>query len=156
MPDFSDQRYLEHEQYKDASHLNARIQLHRRFSTNPYGWFNWVFDQLDLSPGAYTLEIGSGPGTLWSENKHRIPVGWHIFLTDFSPGMVREDKWSIGQTRNTYAFEVSNGMAIPFPKETFDAVIGNHVISSRHGNWAFALPGAMFLSWLLLAVFPLK
>jgi pimeloyl-ACP methyl ester carboxylesterase len=29
-------------------------------------------------------------------------------------------------------------------------------ISSKHGSWAFALPGAMFLSWLLLAVFPLQ
>jgi pimeloyl-ACP methyl ester carboxylesterase len=29
-------------------------------------------------------------------------------------------------------------------------------ISSRHGSWAFALPGAMFTAWLLLAVFPLQ
>jgi hypothetical protein len=29
-------------------------------------------------------------------------------------------------------------------------------ISAKHGNWAFALPGAMFLSWILLAVFPLQ
>ncbi len=36
-------------------------------------------------------------------------------------------------------------------------MIGLHmlVISSRHGAWAYALPGAMFISWLLLAVFPL-
>ena len=30
------------------------------------------------------------------------------------------------------------------------------VITSRHGSWAFALSGAMFTSWLLLAVFPLQ
>jgi pimeloyl-ACP methyl ester carboxylesterase len=37
-------------------------------------------------------------------------------------------------------------------------ILGIHMlaISSKHGNWAFALPGAMFLSWLLLAVFPLQ
>jgi pimeloyl-ACP methyl ester carboxylesterase len=37
-------------------------------------------------------------------------------------------------------------------------MLGLHMmaISSKHGNWAFALPGAMFLSWLLLAVFPLR
>jgi hypothetical protein len=29
------------------------------------------------------------------------------------------------------------------------------VISPKHGSWAYALPGAMFTSWLLLAVFPL-
>ncbi len=30
------------------------------------------------------------------------------------------------------------------------------VITSRHGSWAFALSGAMFTAWLLLAVFPLQ
>lgn len=37
-------------------------------------------------------------------------------------------------------------------------ILGLHMlaISSKHGNWAFALPGAMFLAWLLLAVFPLQ
>jgi len=37
-------------------------------------------------------------------------------------------------------------------------IIGIHalVISPRHGQWAYALSGAMFLSWLLLAVFPLQ
>jgi hypothetical protein len=36
-------------------------------------------------------------------------------------------------------------------------ILGLHMlsISSRHGTWAFALPGAMFTAWLLLAVFPL-
>jgi pimeloyl-ACP methyl ester carboxylesterase len=29
------------------------------------------------------------------------------------------------------------------------------VISPKHGSWAYAIPGAMFTSWLLLAVFPL-
>src|SRR4030042_7140880 len=36
-------------------------------------------------------------------------------------------------------------------------IIGLHmlVISSKHGTWSYALSGAMFTSWLLLAVFPL-
>lgn len=37
-------------------------------------------------------------------------------------------------------------------------MIGLHMlaISPRHGSWAYALTGAMFISWLLLAVFPLQ
>jgi len=37
-------------------------------------------------------------------------------------------------------------------------IIGLHmlVISSKHGIWAYALSGAMFTSWLILAVFPLQ
>lgn len=128
MPDLSDQRYLKLEQYKDASHLNARIQLHQRFSTNSYGWFKWVFDQFDLPPEANILEIGCGSGKLWSENLDRIPTVWHLTLSDFSPGMVRDAKMNIGQKRNSFTYEVSNGMAVPFPKETFSAVIANHML----------------------------
>lgn len=37
-------------------------------------------------------------------------------------------------------------------------MIGLHmlVISPKHGSWAYALSGAMFTAWLLLAVFPLQ
>jgi ubiquinone/menaquinone biosynthesis C-methylase UbiE len=128
MPDFLDQHYLVHEQYKDARYLNARILLHQRFSSNPYGWFKWVFDQFNLHPYAKILEIGCGPGMLWSENMARIPIGWAITLSDFSPGMVRDAKSNIGLNRFTFAFEVSNGMAIPFREETFDTIIANHVL----------------------------
>lgn len=36
-------------------------------------------------------------------------------------------------------------------------MLGAHmlVVSPKHGSWAFAIPGAMFTSWLLLAAFPL-
>jgi SAM-dependent methyltransferase len=128
MPDQLDQRYLKFEQYKDASHLNARIQLHQRFSTNPYGWFKWVFDQLLLPPATHILEIGCGPGTLWLENQNRIPSGWHITLSDFSPGMVREARSNISSNLNRFTYAGSDGMAIPFPKETFGAVIANHIL----------------------------
>jgi hypothetical protein len=37
-------------------------------------------------------------------------------------------------------------------------IIGMHnlLISSKHGVWAYALSGAMFTAWLILAVFPLQ
>jgi pimeloyl-ACP methyl ester carboxylesterase len=40
----------------------------------------------------------------------------------------------------------------------FPVFLGLHMlsISSKHGSWAFALPGAMFTAWLLMAVFPLQ
>src|SRR5512138_3263929 len=46
MPRLADPQYLRDFQYADERHLDARIQIHRRFSTNPYGWFCWVFDSL--------------------------------------------------------------------------------------------------------------
>ncbi len=37
-------------------------------------------------------------------------------------------------------------------------ILGLHMLAirPRHGSWAFAISGAMFLSWLLIAVFPLQ
>jgi ubiquinone/menaquinone biosynthesis C-methylase UbiE len=128
MPDLFDQHHLKQEQYQDASHLNARIELHKRFSTNPYGWFRWVIDQFNFIPGFMILEIGCGPGILWLENKGRIHTGWDITLSDFSPGMIQEARKNLHLSQNKFAYEASDGMAIPFPNETFDAVIANHVL----------------------------
>ncbi len=33
------------DQYHDSSSLDARIRLHRLFSTNPYGWYRWYLDR---------------------------------------------------------------------------------------------------------------
>ena len=72
---FTDQAYLREEQYRDDANLRARLDLHRRFSTNPQPWHRWVFDQLDLPDEADILEVGCGPGELWLQNLDRIPPG---------------------------------------------------------------------------------
>jgi ubiquinone/menaquinone biosynthesis C-methylase UbiE len=128
MSNLIDQQYLKTVQYKNASQLNARIQLHAQFSTNRYGWFKWVFDQFELPPDANILEIGCGPGTLWLENKDRISNQWSIILSDFSPGMVCEAKASLSDINTPIFYDISDGMSIPFPQETFTTVIANHVL----------------------------
>ena len=45
-------------QYHNANNLNARIQLHQRFSTNQASWLGWVFDHFILTDRAAILEIG--------------------------------------------------------------------------------------------------
>ena len=86
---FTDQQYLKTDQYKDSSNLDARVAIHQRFSTNPYGWFRWIFDTLlKLPSSARILELGCGHGLLWKENVDRIPSGWMITLSDLSPGML--------------------------------------------------------------------
>src|SRR5690606_3766870 len=84
------------EQYKTPRNLNARIQLHKRFSTNPYPWPKWVFDQLRLAPGMQVLEIGGGPGGLWQENRDRLLPRINITFTDQSPGMIAQAIATLG------------------------------------------------------------
>lgn len=128
MNKLTDQTYLQADQYKDSSNLDARIQLHQRFSTNKYGWARWVFDRLDLPAECAVLDVGCGPGYLWYRNVDRIPGGWGITLSDFSPGMVHEAQQRLSASERSFRFGVIDAQAIPFPAESLDAVIANHVL----------------------------
>jgi SAM-dependent methyltransferase len=122
-----DQAYLLTGQYKDAENLDARIRLHRLFSTNKYGWQRWCFDHYTLPAEARVLELGGGPAHLWTLNLDRLPPGWRITLTDFSGGMLEQAQRNLaGATQ--FDFKIVDAQAIPFEAETFDAVIANHML----------------------------
>lgn len=126
MTDGRDLDHLLHRQYKDSTNFNARVELHRRFSVNKYGWHRWVFDQLGIEPDGSVLELGCGPGRFWFVNRQRIPAGWRITLSDFSPGMLQEARQHLGESR--FAYRVIDAQAIPYANASFDAVIANHML----------------------------
>ncbi len=126
MDGYRDQAYLLNSQYRDASQFEARVQLHWRFSTNPYGFQRWVFDHFEIPERSIVLEVGCGPGGLWLSNHERIPASWTITLTDFSPGMMQEARKNLGEERFTY--EVADAQALPFADASFDTVIANHML----------------------------
>src|SRR6187549_3038005 len=99
MARIDDPTYLLHDQYRTSGNLQARIDFHVRFSTNPYGWQLWVFDHLRLPAEARILEIGCGAGSLWLENRSRVPAGWEITLSDLSAGMLAQARRNAGSSR---------------------------------------------------------
>ena len=129
MSKFTDQQYLKSDQYRDSSNLDARVMIHQRFSTNPYGWFKWIFDTLlKLSENAKILELGCGHGLLWKENIGRIPAGWHITLSDLSSGMLDAAWRNLVVSGRAFQFKEIDAQSIPFEDEAFDAVIANHML----------------------------
>ena len=129
MSKLTDQQYLKTDQYKDASNLDARVTIHQRFSTNPYGWFKWVFDiLLKLPEDAKILELGCGHGLLWKENAGRIPANWKITLSDLSAGMLDAAWRNLVITGRTFQFKEIDAQSIPFEDESFDAVIANFML----------------------------
>ena len=96
-----DQNYLRNDQYKTATNLTSRIDLHLAYSTNPYGWFCWVFDQLALPHEAKILEIACGRGDLWAMNVNRVPQKWDIILTDLSEEMLAKTRRQLAQKPRT-------------------------------------------------------
>lgn len=129
MSKYTDQNYLRNQQYQNSANLNARIQLHERFSANKQGWHRFVFDHLlALPPQSSILEIGCGPAKIWTDNLDRLPEGWQITLSDFSPGMIEDARRNLADATSRFRFEVLDVQDIRFPAETFDAVIANHML----------------------------
>ncbi|BCL79674.1 transcriptional regulator [Ktedonobacteria bacterium brp13] len=126
MNNYRDQTYLLNSQYKDATNFGARVDLHRRFSVNKYGFYRWAFDHFKLDEGSTLLELGCGPGGLWRSNSDRVLANWQITLTDFSPGMLQEARKMLGEER--FAYEVADAQILPFADASFDAVIANHML----------------------------
>ena len=128
MAGLSDQQYLLTDQYKDASNFKARVQLHKRFSTNRYGWLQWVFDHLNFSPTSQILDVGCGPGTLWLENADRIPQGCRIILSDFSRGMLLDARQNLSVILPHLTYCNMDIQTISFRDSSFDLVIANHML----------------------------
>ena len=58
----------------------------------------------------------------------RIPAGWSITLSDFSPGMLDAAWRNLVVTGRAFQFKEIDAQSIPFEDETFDAVIANHML----------------------------
>ncbi|WP_165452275.1 class I SAM-dependent methyltransferase [Paenibacillus thalictri] len=119
---------LQQAQYADPGKFNARIYLHRKFSTNPYPWPCWVFDQFMKKEQASVLELGGGNGLLWTVNAQRIPALWDITVTDLSAGMLEDAKSNLQSASDRFRFEAMDAGNIPYPDGAFDIVIANHML----------------------------
>lgn len=125
---FSDPDELRNDQYRNDANLSARIDIHRRFSTNPQGWYGWLFDRFALPAGAHVLELGCGEGGMWAANRERIPPDLRLTLTDFSPGMLAAARTRLQPMLPTVRFAIADSQAIPFDDDSFDVVIANHML----------------------------
>ena len=128
MKKFTDQEYLKTQQYKNASNLNARIQLHHRFSTTKQGLFSWLFNHLDLPASSRILELGCGSGEFWLENLAHIPGGWAITLSDLSDGMLQEARENLAAIEHQIEYKLIDAQEIPYDDGYFDAVMANFML----------------------------
>ncbi len=126
---YRDAAYLRGFQYRDASNLDARIRLHREFTTSSVPWYAWVFDQLlaHTPDVAAVLEVGAGNGALWTTNYGRLPMAWWVWLTDFSPGMVTELGAAVDGAPQIIVAE-ADAADLPLGGHAFDTVVANHML----------------------------
>ncbi len=116
------------EQYADSKNFTARVELNRRFGTNPYRWTSWVFNQIKFPEDARVLEIGCGNALLWRSNLSRIPNDSHIILSDISEGMLNDAKNVFNDSVDKFEFNVIDAEEIPYSDGLFDIVIANYML----------------------------
>ena len=115
-------------QYKSATNIAARINLHSLYAQNRRGWFPWIYENLCMEDGMKILELGCGDGTLWTENKEKLPDHVAVTLSDISEGMLRDARRAIGTEDGRFSFRSFDCHRIPYGEEQFDLVIANHVL----------------------------
>ena len=71
------------------------------------------------------LEVGCGSGAFWEANGDRVDPTWRLTLTDFSPGMVEAAQRVLGGRAQLLVADVQE---LPFPDESFDVVLANHML----------------------------
>ena len=114
------------EQYKSSFNLKIRIDLHQKYSVNPIGWFNWLFEQINFSKVTRLLEVGCGNGELW-ENRQLNLRNRDIYLSDISSGMIDDLKKKLNNSKD-FSYLVIDCHQIPFKDGYFDAVVANHIL----------------------------
>lgn len=115
----------------EANWLDLREEIQKQYGAKTISWFSWVFDALELPPESRILDIGGGTGSLWSENAPRIPESWKIVLADIEPQMLRSAQARLlasGARQNRPGLFFSDGQALPYADESFDAVIAGGVL----------------------------
>ncbi len=116
------------EQYRNSSNLDVRIQLHKKYSTNKIGWFQWIFNILNLKPKLKVLELGCGNGELWRANQERIPEHCEIIASDISVGMISDMKDNLKSVKDSITYNIFDCHEIPYEDESIDVVIANHMV----------------------------
>jgi len=113
------------EQYKDSRNFVARIELNRKFRTNPQPFTAWLFNEIDFHETSRILELGCGNAILWRTNQDKIGPNQSIVLTDFSEGMLEDAKKVLGDMKDKFEYQVMDAQNITYPENSFNIVIAN-------------------------------
>lgn len=114
-------------QYSTPDRLATRISIHSKYSTNKQGFGNWIASHYRMEEGMRVLELGCGTGEMWLGKEELINRYSSLILSDVSEGMLEKAKKNLGENRRV-SFQVMDIQSIPYPDQTFDAVIANMML----------------------------
>jgi SAM-dependent methyltransferase len=119
-------QYLRDVQYAAPDNLQARIRLHVKNATSPIKFPEWFFEQIDWSPARDVLDVGCGPGSMWTALPK--PYEANLTLCDLSAGMITAAVTVASGRAARVGGVVGSVQALPFADESFDLVIANYML----------------------------
>ncbi|MBR6365451.1 MAG: class I SAM-dependent methyltransferase [Lachnospiraceae bacterium] len=122
----SDKNTVE-KQYNTSNHLNTRISIHDKYSTNKQGFGNWITSHYDIREGMKVLELGCGTGSMWVGKGELVAKCSQLILSDFSAGMLEQTKSTLADLEGI-EYQVIDIQNIPYADQTFDVVIANMML----------------------------
>lgn len=124
----NDPDYLRNYQYRTDKNLQARISLHKKYSTNPVDWNDWVQSHILAITARNILEVGGGPGSLWRDwDAGALSHPPKVFLNDFSLGMLKSAR-QVDPDGKFLLLACNDVQFLPFTGNSVDLVIANHML----------------------------
>lgn len=114
-------------QYRDSSNLDIRKNFHKKYSTNPIGYPDWIVSRMKFFKGCRVLEVGCGKGDLWENHLDLIDTFSELVLTDISQGMVDIAKEKYAGRKNIY-IQTLDVLDMPFTDHSFDIILANSML----------------------------
>ncbi len=112
--------------YNRAAPLRTRIRTHDEYGTNRVPFIDWVISHIPWNGLEHVLDVGCGPGTYASAVAGRLTAGSYVGV-DSSAAIIKSAQATFrGDER--IQFQVGDAQVLPFPPQTFDVVLANHVL----------------------------
>ena len=106
--------------YKNTDAWRVRNQTHEMYTHPKLDFVDWVMKHIELKGNERILDVGCGPGRYYNYLNEKYP-DISYFGLDFSAGMMQNHNASDQLVRAPMN-------DIPFPDNSFDIVMANHVI----------------------------
>jgi len=111
---------------------HRRYGFYERYSTKQEEWYQWRFDNLNLSENMLILDVGGGYGSIWLHAWEQIPAGCNIVMLDkdskgrdYLKNYEKENGNRLAPGVH-FTFWDADAEEVDYEAETYDRILTNH------------------------------